>query len=142
MKRIFLMAFVSIILATGWAWADNNAAFDVTAEVVNLRPRAGTITPPSGSSEVGAEEVFTVTATDRNGYGDIAAIHFTLGYTEGGSDRQLWVYYDSRNNRLWLRNAAGTDWIKGTLGTSGIIEDPRVKIDCSKCDSYPDPNDP
>ena len=136
------MAFVSIILATGWAWADNNAAFDVTAEVVNLRPRAGTITPPSGSSEVGAEEVFTVTATDRNGYGDIAAIHFTLGYTEGGSDRQLWVYYDSRNNRLWLRNAAGTDWIKGTLGTSGIIEDPRVKIDCSKCDSYPDPNDP
>jgi len=75
----------------------------------------GTNQPPSSlsvraASGGGLSRVFSYTASDPNGGGDISATHMLISSSLSGTNG-CWMYFLPRSKQLWLRDSANTSWL-------------------------------
>jgi len=95
-------------------------------------PQAISITPSHGSSTPGEAVSFTAAYQDADGYTDIRysylSINTSITPTEG-----FYAYYNTSQNKLYLRNDAGTAWLEGFApGSANTIENSYAILDCSQ----------
>gem|GEM_PF-2750501 len=97
----------------------------------NAKPTNGTINPSSGSALAGAKKFFTTKWNDADGWRDLKECLFHVGTSTVWAGN-VSVKYDPWNNKLYLRNDAGTAWVGGYKpGSSNVIENSRAKVHCA-----------
>ncbi len=85
---------------------------------------------PSSGAAVGGR-VFTAKYADENGASDITAAHFLVN-TSTNTANALYVYYNAANNKLYLRNDAGTAFIGGFVpGSNNTISNSQGSLNCA-----------
>ncbi len=96
-------------------------------------PAVGSISPSSGSSLPNSQVIFTTTYADPDGWQNIQYVHLLINTAIDGR-KSFYGYYNQNTNKLYLRNDANTEpWLGGFApGSSNIIENSYVKLDCSK----------
>jgi|GEM_PF-2564907 len=111
--------------STGAGWAQKGTWR------INTPPQLGAITPSSGSSQANTAVNFTDTYIDPDGYADIRYAFFivNIGVTTWNG---LYAYYDQAVNKLYVANDNGTFPDGCAPGSSNILENSYVKVDCSK----------
>ncbi|GEM_PF-4311074 len=98
----------------------------------NSPPLVGMIIPSSGSSQADAPVNFITSYSDPNGASDIRYVYLLINNTLRASSG-LYALYFQGSNIIYLMNDAGTAWIGPySPGSSNIMENSYVKIDCSK----------
>ncbi|MFA5337411.1 MAG: hypothetical protein WC330_03660, partial [Candidatus Omnitrophota bacterium] len=106
--------------------------FPVLAFPANSKPAIGTISPSSGSSTINQQTYFTTTFTDADGWQNIQFVYFIINTSTSGS-KCFYGYYNQNTNKLYLRNDANSAWIGAYApGSSNVIENSYVKLDCAK----------
>lgn len=102
-----------------------------TWTIVNQTPSVGTITPSSGTSNPNEAVSFTTTYNDPDSRENIQYVYLLINTSVNGSNC-FYGYYHRNSNKLYLRNDANTKWLGGYVpGTSNIIENSYVKLNCS-----------
>ncbi|MCK9614271.1 MAG: Ig-like domain-containing protein [Candidatus Omnitrophica bacterium] len=105
--------------------------FPFLAFAANSKPAIGTITPSSGSSTTDQQTYFTTTFTDADGWQNIQFVYFIINTSTSGS-KCFYGYYNQNTNKLYLRNDANNTWFGGFApGSSNIIENSYVKLNCA-----------
>jgi len=95
-------------------------------------PLAGQITPYFGSSVPGKTVTFSASYVDADGWQDIQEAYFLVNTFVKFSDC-VYLYYDRKANKLYLRNDTGATWLGGLApGAKKKIENSYVRLDCSK----------
>ncbi len=116
-------------LAGGYQGWISKGTWTITG--TNQPPQVGTITPSSGSSQSNTAVNFATTYIDANGYQDITTSYLLIN-TDRYTNYGLYAYYDSTANKLYMGNDSSV-WIGGYApGSSYIIENSWIKLDCSK----------
>jgi hypothetical protein len=108
---------------SGW---QTLGTWTVPSSGANVAPVALSVSPTSG---FGSRWTFTFTYTDANGSEDLASaralIHSQLSETNACS-----VFYSKADNRLYLRNNAGTAFLAGiTPGVAGTSANTQCTVD-------------
>jgi len=98
----------------------------------NTKPVCGTISPASGSSYPDQFVTFTTTYTDADGWQNIWLTYF-LTNTSMAISKCCYATYDLTNNKIYLKSDDGLSSLGGFApGSSNILENSYVKLDCSK----------
>jgi peptidyl-prolyl cis-trans isomerase B (cyclophilin B) len=93
-------------------------------------PVTGTISPSSGSLVIGPRQQFTATFTDLDGASDIAGCRVLIN-TDLSSARGIFLDFDLKANRMFLRDDLNTAWLGGHApGSANTIENSQCKIYC------------
>ncbi len=105
---------------------DSKAAFDGWKKVgTHFTPAAPTcvsIAPSTGKVQTGTPLVFTTEYADSNGSADIYQCYLQMGPT-GSFSNAVFVLYDAKQNKVFLRNDGNTSWGTGqTPGTNITLE--------------------
>jgi len=104
----------------------------VTVNNVNRPPKAGTITPSSGSSTAGNEVTFETTFTDADGWTNIKSAHFLINIGVDGKNC-FYGFYNRVTNKLYIRNESNTASLGGYApGSSAVISHTYASLNCSK----------
>lgn len=91
------------------------------AYTVNRAPAPSAVSPRSGQSRPGTTAQLTATYGDADGAGQIRRVNLLVGSTLDQRNAAL-VSYNTRNNRLYLRNDAGSAWLGGIIpGSSNSV---------------------
>ena len=99
---------------------------------VNRTPSVGTITPSTGTGQVGVVQNFTATYADTDGWQNIQYVRLLINSSTRGTNC-FYGYYNQNTNLLYLRNDANTAWLGGYLpGSSNVIENSYARLDCSQ----------
>ncbi len=94
-------------------------------------PTIGTVTPSSGTGTADAEQVFTTTFSDPDGWSNIQYVYFQINTSTGGTNC-FYGYYNQNTNKLYLRNDANTSWFGGYAPGSGyVIENSYASLNCA-----------
>jgi len=119
LKCITLFALVSVFFFTGFAYADS-------------APQAISLTPNQGTSTPGDAVDFTAVYQDADGHTNIRYSYLAIN-TYITSAHGFYAYYNTSQNKLYLRNDEGTAWTGGfTPGSANTIENSYSKLDCSQ----------
>ncbi|MFH1593782.1 MAG: hypothetical protein ABID09_03680 [Candidatus Omnitrophota bacterium] len=98
---------------------------------MNTPPQIGTLSPNSGTSNVGEDITFTTTYTDQDGWEKLYYGLILINETPSATSA-VYGYYQQENNILYLYQA-GTGWIGGyEPGSANTIENQYGILDCSK----------
>ncbi len=114
--QVFLILFFPVFL---------NSAFAAS-------PTVGTVTPSSGTGQVGASQAFTAAYSDPDGWQDLATVNFLVN-TQASGANCLSAVYNQNTNLLYIRNDAGTAWLGGYApGSANTIQNSYASLDCSQ----------
>ncbi|MBN1406033.1 MAG: right-handed parallel beta-helix repeat-containing protein [Candidatus Omnitrophica bacterium] len=103
-----------------------------TAFAANSRPAVGPVAPSYGSSPVDTPVEFTATYSDPDGWQNIKLALIQID-TRTKDTNHSYIQYNQNTNRIYLKNDANTAYIGGYApGSSHIIENSYIKLDCSK----------
>ena len=98
----------------------------------NSVPQVGTITPSRGSFKANTTHNFTTTYTDADGFSDIVYSYLLIN-TSITTANGMYAYYSQNTNTIYMLNDDATSWLGGySPGSSYVIENSYVRIDCSK----------
>ncbi len=89
-------------------------------------PICVSVHPSTGGVPTGVPTVFTTQYSDANGSADIYQCYFQMGQT-GSLANAVFVLYDAKQNKVFLRNNANTSW--GVGQTPGTV----VTLENSQC---------
>ena len=102
-----------------------------TAISYSASPQTGTVIPSSGSSKTESAVIFTTTYSDPDGWQNIKECFFSISPTSNNNGF-FRGYYNRNLNLLYIANDTIKNRIGGfTPGSSNIIENSFVKLDCS-----------
>ncbi len=101
-------------------------------KINNDPPQATSITPASGSSAPDQYVTFRACWTDPNGAPDITKCYFLVNTASSGFTKCLYVYYKPSTNTIYLAKDSGRSWTSAHPGSSKILQNSYVRIDCSK----------
>ncbi|MFA5272040.1 MAG: SpvB/TcaC N-terminal domain-containing protein [Candidatus Omnitrophota bacterium] len=105
----------------------------VSLLAANSAPKIVLLSPSSGTSTADRLIYFTTYFSDANGWQNIQYAHLLINTSISGS-RCFYGYYNQNTNKLYLRDDNNSSWLGGyTPGSSNVIENSYVKLDCSKC---------
>lgn len=108
----------------------------------DLKGSVRAVAPSDGPENLGTQPVGALTPLNRplvvssgyayaDGVPNIVGCYLLLNTTLDANNC-AYFYYDATNNKLWLRNDAGTAWLGGYApGTENVIENSYVKLYCS-----------
>ena len=127
-KNVYLMVIDRAGLGTGW-----QSMGTWTVPGVNQAPTAGTASPSSGS---GMSQVFTLTASDPNGYADVDQVILMVSQGLSGAASCSVNYWIGRSSVL-LINDAGSGWLAQTLqaGAAGTLANGQCTVQSSSFSS-------
>jgi hypothetical protein len=93
-----------------------------------------TISPPTSKLPAATKYTLSTTWRDDAGYGDIKYCYLILNSTSTATGKQgCYVLYDQSQNKLYLRNDAGTAWLGGYApGSANTIENSYAKLYCAE----------
>lgn len=95
-------------------------------------PKAGTVSPSSGSAAPGFYTTFTCAYSDADGWANLKEAHFLISASSAGLTNSAYLYYNQNANKIYLRNDTNTAWLGGYApGSSGTIENSQAKIMCA-----------
>lgn len=95
-------------------------------------PATGTIAPSSGNLAIGPKQTFTATFTDLDGAFDMADCRVLIN-TDLSSARGIFLDFDLKANRIFLRDDLNTAWLGGHApGSENIIENSQCRIYCGE----------
>jgi hypothetical protein len=116
------------ILLTGWT----GSAFVSNVYRNNSRPELGTVTPSSGSGQVGATAYFTTTWSDRDGWENLKQCYFHIGASPSLANN-VTLMYNAAKDKLWLRDDTGTSWLGGCQpGDGATFHNSQAELDCGR----------
>ncbi|MFA4889365.1 MAG: SpvB/TcaC N-terminal domain-containing protein [Candidatus Omnitrophota bacterium] len=96
----------------------------------DTKPTVGGVSPQFGTSKVGVPITFSATFTHPNGWQHIKAAYFIIS-TNFEQKYCPYFYFDLKENKLYIRNDAGTSWLGGyPSGNINRIENSYAQIDC------------
>jgi len=99
---------------------------------VNMPPSIGSINPASGQFVTNTPVTFETTFIDQDGWQNIQIAELLINSSTKLTNC-FFGYYDAAANKLYLRDNTNKAWIGGyTPGSSNIIENSLVSLDCSK----------
>lgn len=88
------------------------------------------VSPDGGDFPVGETVTFTATYTHPGGSSKIGKAYLLLNTSLSGNNA-IYVYYDQKTNRLYLRNDANTAWVGGLApGAINVIQNSQAWVDC------------
>jgi hypothetical protein len=94
----------------------------------NLAPTNTSLAPTAMTQGFGAQRKLTAVYTDRNTARNLSQAMLRIGAPGDGFE----VYYDVVNNRLFVRNDAGTGWLGGFApGAARTISNSRGSLSCA-----------
>ncbi|MEJ5296751.1 MAG: hypothetical protein WHZ52_01795 [Armatimonadota bacterium] len=112
-----LLIAAVLILASGQATANN-------------KPANGTLNPSRGVLAIGRTVSVASTYTDADGAGNLGTVYLLMNTTTSGANA-IYLAYNLRENRLYLRNDANTAWLGGIApGQPNTVENARVRLRC------------
>ncbi len=92
-------------------------------------PTCVSVTPSTGSVDTGVPLVFSASISDSNGYPDIGISYLQLSVTSSAVNG-IYLLYDSRQNKLFLRNDTSTSWGTGYApGANVTLENSQCTVD-------------
>lgn len=98
----------------------------------NQKPSSISVTPSTGSNLCGRTITFKAVYSDPDGWKDIQSVSFLINYQPDAKDC-VYLYYDRKANKLFLRNDPGTAWLGGFApGANKVIQNSYVRLDCAK----------
>ncbi len=105
---------------------DTNANNDVTFTIGARAPQIGAMTPQTATDAVNTPREFAVPYTDVNN--DLQYVYWEAGNAKIG----LQCLYSVPARKLYLRNAANTQWLGGFApGSANIISNGRGQLNCA-----------
>ncbi|MHB0999292.1 MAG: TolB family protein [Armatimonadota bacterium] len=97
---------------------------------IGSSPSSVSLSPNSAAYAVGKTMALKTTYSDPDGYEDIATCHSIVNPTLS-EIKSIWLKYDQVNNKLYIRNDAGTTWVGGiTPGTAATIQNSQCSVYC------------
>lgn len=106
--------------------------FPISTASAAVAPVLGAVTPANAIVSAESVVAFKVEYSDADGWQNMRYAYIHIN-TSTNKAKSVYAYYDSRTNRIYLRNDANTAWIGGiSPGTSRLLENSYVKLDCSK----------
>ena len=86
------------------------------------------MTPSTGTVQTGTPLVFATEYSDDNGYLDTYQCYFQIGQS-GSLANAVFVFYDAKLDKVFLRNDANTSWGTGqTPGTDVALENSQCVV--------------
>jgi hypothetical protein len=99
---------------------------------VNTAPTNIGVTPDSGTGTPEVSQTFSAVYADPDGYQNIQYVYFIINTSASGA-KGVYAYYNQSTNLLYLRDDTNKTWLGGYApGSANIIENSRVKLDCSQ----------
>ncbi len=106
-----------------------------------IAPVSQSVTPSTGSSAVGQQQLFATHFSDANGWTDLYLCHFLIG-TSTSQSTSVFLQYNPDTNILSLRKDDGTGWLgSGTPGEARSISSGRVTLNLAQCSTSRSGND-
>ncbi|MDD5428580.1 MAG: glucoamylase family protein [Candidatus Omnitrophica bacterium] len=119
-KKVYMSVSDSFTSA-GWTqkgtWRINSSP-----EIVGISPSSGTFRPNTAYN-------FTATYADPAGYSDIRTAYLLINASL--STKGFYGYYDRSRDKIYLLSDTNS-WMTAAPGSSAILENSYVKVDCSK----------
>ncbi len=98
----------------------------------NVPPIVGPVRPSSGKLTVGKAHRFITVYRDPNGHQDLRRCHFLIA-TGREPANAVYLYYDARANKLYMRSSDGKKWIGGYApGSAKLIQNAQGKLLCKR----------
>jgi hypothetical protein len=101
----------------------------------NTAPTTGGVSPNSGGAACGTVQYFTTRYYDPDGYGDIKACRFHIGRDSAPKSligNAVFVY-NPANNKIRVRNDAGTKWWGGKpAGSANLVQNGQAIVHCAQ----------
>jgi uncharacterized membrane protein len=120
-QNVYMFAANTGGITSGWqtrgAWTVPGGTVLVTAD---------TVTPSTG---VGASQTFALQYSDTASALDLTTewVWFNATFASSAANSCL-IYYDRGANMVWLLNDAGTQWMPGTVGSSGVLQNTQCAV--------------
>ncbi len=131
-KAQFTGAKNTYLLATDDANA-NSGVVQKGTWTIKPAPTVGTITPSSGTGQVGIPQTFTGTYSDSDGWQTLLYVNLLVNTTAYSGANCFSSYYDRSLNQLFMRDDSGTVWLGGYApGSANVIENSYASLDCSQ----------
>ena len=112
--------------------ADHTIAASFAADAPTGAPTVVSLDPAVlADLPAGQAQIFTAVFADLNGATNLKRMRMIVGTAITGVGG-VYIYLDENRNKIFLRNAANTAWLSGTLGTTGTLENERVAIDLAQ----------
>ncbi|MCZ7663182.1 MAG: hypothetical protein M5U22_09780 [Thermoleophilia bacterium] len=112
--------------------ADHTIAASFAADAPTGAPAVVSLDPAVlADLPAGQAQIFTAVFADPNGATNLKRMRMIVGTAITGVGG-VYIYLDENRNKIFLRNAANTAWLSGTLGTTGTLENERVAIDLAQ----------
>ena len=131
----YLVASVVLMLVSAAAPATPRYVMEQVGVVsVNALgpPQCDSLTPDSGSIELGKAQTYIAVYSDPDGCEDIAWAYIWFTFGEKDEDSVCLFYYQAANALYVWDHATGT-WVGGDApGSSGVIETAMVKLYCAR----------
>ncbi len=107
---------------------ENSGYKKVGTHFTPVAPVCLSLSPNSGNVNTGLETPFMALYEDTNGWADIYKIYIQLSVTSSQANAVL-LMYDAKQNKVFLRNDAGTSWGSGGVpGSAAILENSQCKV--------------
>lgn len=102
--------------------------------IVSEPPVIGAITPTGSYIPPDTWTDFTSVVSDHEGFADIDIAYMLVISPTGSVFNGVYLAYNRRLNRVFLRNDNSTAWLGGqSPGTSAVVENSRVRLDLANC---------
>ncbi len=126
---------LSMVDANLFSWmyiTDTKGLFDSWKKVgihfTPLPPTCVSVAPIGGKVQSETPLSFVTDYSDPNGWGDIYRCYFQISQTSSQANAAL-VYYDSKVNKIFLKNDGNTNWGVGyEPGTNVILENSQCRV--------------
>ncbi len=111
---------------------DSTGAFEgwkkIGTHFAPLPPECTYLSPTTGTVDTGFEQTFSTIYSDPNGYADINLTYLQLSVTSSQANA-VFLMYDAKQNKIFLRNDANTSWgTGGAPGSATILENSQCKV--------------
>lgn len=105
------------------AWP--SSAFAATPTIVSVSPSSGTALPNTPVE-------FNCSYSDASGWNHLNETYLLISPAATTCSNAVYLYYNQNTNLFYLKNDANTSWLGGYApGSSNVIENSQVKLDCA-----------